>query len=264
MKGIYIPDYNCAFITANKSGSRGIINTLTMFFDYTNINYEKLVGSNYDTKSDVKYYILVRNPIERFFTTYSWLMRDGSKISDTQFDIIENVLEKYNIKTIEDYASNYKNLYDALEFDTHFFEQYFSFIPPPNYKNNGIDISYIELKNTFDSFFNNYEFVHIEKLISITEDYKNSYTLHDDDYSNESTNFMIDLFSEFNELSISQKKLSNIFYTYIIQILDLRHHHKIKTNEYKQKYINVITNKYMHLFKTELMLYGYIDTEKIL
>jgi hypothetical protein len=264
MKGIYIPDYKCAFITANKSGSRGVINTLIMFFEYNNINYEKLVGSNYTTNNDVKYYILVRNPIERFFTTYTWLMRDTSKMCDIEFNLIQNVLKKYNIETIEDYACNYKKLYDELEFDTHFFEQYFSFIPPPNYENNGINISSSELKKIFDLTFNNYEFVHIEKLIDIVENYKNNYTLSDDNYLIDSGQFLIDEFLEFNRLSTFQKKLSNIFYSYIIDVLDLKHHNKIETTKHRKKYINVITKKFIHLFKTELMLYGYIDTEKIL
>jgi hypothetical protein len=264
MKGIYIPDYKCAFITANKSGSRCVINTLIMFFEYNNISYEKLIGSNYNVNFNTKYYILVRNPINRFFTTYSWLMRDISKVSDDEFNIIQNVLKKYNIQTIEDYAINYKKLYDDLEFDTHFFEQYFSFIPPPNYKNNGINISRLELKKMFDFNFKNYEFIQIEKLNDIVEHYKNNYILSDDDYISAPTQFMIDTFSEFNNLTNHQKKLSNIFYNYIMQILDSKHHNKIETQKYKTKYKDIIINKYMHLFKTEMVLYGYKNTPTII
>jgi hypothetical protein len=257
MKGIYIPKYKCAFITGNKSGSRALLNTFVMFFDYIDIEYTQIETSDYIALPDTKYYIMVRNPLERFFTTYNWLMRDTSKKTELEFNKIENVLKKYNIQTIEDYANSYKKLYNELEFDTHLFEQYYSFIPPPHFKNNGIDISYIELKKAFDKKFNNYQFIHIENLLDISETYRNNFSLSDDGYLTNSIGFMIDVFSEFDKLTIEQKKLSNIFYSYIIQILDTRHHSKLKTSEYRENYIGKITNNYMHLFRNELILYGY-------
>ena len=264
MKGIYIPEYKCAFITANKSGSRGLLNTLVMFFEHINITYQYIDSSDYTVLSDTKYYIMVRNPIERFFTTYSWLMRDESKMTKIEIDRIQTILKKYNIQTIEDYAINYKKLYNELQFDTHFFEQYYSFIPAPNYKNNGIGIGRLQLKKLFDSTFNNYEFVHIETLIAICEKYKSNYNLSDDTRLYVYNKFIIDLFPEFINLPITEKKLSNIFYSYIIDILDLRHHHKLQTYEYRNEYIDRITNNYNQLFKNELILYGYEEPPKIL
>lgn len=265
MKGFYIPDYKCAIITANKSGSRGILNTLIMFFDYVGIKYEYLVGSGYTAIPNVKYYLLVRNPIERFFTTYSWLIRDNLQISREDDDIIvKDVLKKYNITTIEDYANNYKKLYQDLQFDTHFFEQFYSFIPPSNHKNNGIDITYDELYQKFNSVFDDYEFIHVETISTICNDYQNNFNLVDNGTTNESNEFMIDVFSEFCNLPIEQKKLSNIFYNYIIQILDSRHHNKIKTKEIRQNYIDTLLRNHIQMFKSELMLYGYVDTPKLL
>lgn len=265
MKGIYISDYKCAIITANKSGSRGILNSLIMFFDYVGIKYEYLVGSGYTAIPNVKYYLLVRNPIERFFTTYSWLMRDNLQISrEDDDDIIKDVLKKYNITTIEDYANNYKKLHQDLQFDTHFFEQFYSFIPPPNHKNNGIDITYNELHQKFNSVFDDYEFIHVETISTICNDYQNNFNLVDNATINESNEFMIDVFSEFCNLPIEQKKLSNIFYNYIIQILDSRHHNKIKTKEIRQTYIDTLLKNHIQMFKSELMLYGYVDTPKLL
>lgn len=258
MKGIYIPEYNCAFITANKSGSRVILNTLSMFCHHSRIKYNMLDSSNYTTIPNVKYYILVRNPIDRFFTTYSWLIRDVSLLGEVGIAQIKNVITKYNIKSIEDYAQNYRKMYDDLEYDSHFIEQYYSFIPPPYHQKSVEDVSELDIANLFDSMYKNYEFIQIEKLSHISGDYKNNFTLYDEPTSQESNfSFIIDLFLEFKSIPIKEKELFNIFYDYITQILDSSHHNKSTTIPIKNEYINTITQNYMHLFKTELKLYGY-------
>jgi hypothetical protein len=258
MKGIYIPDYNCAFVTANKSGSRVILNTIMMFCHHSRIKYNELIDSNYTAIPNVKYYILVRNPIDRFFTTYSWLMRDVSLLGESGISQIKNVIEKYNIKSIDDYARNYRKMYDDLEYDSHFVEQYYSFIPSLYHQKSAEKSSKLDIIKLFDSIYKNYEFIQIETLSQISENYKNNFTLYDETTSQKSDfSFIIDLFSEFKSISIKEKELFNIFYNYITQILDSKHHNKHITNSIKNEYFNTITEKYGHLFKTELKLYGY-------
>ena len=126
------------------------------------------------------------------------------------------------------------------------------------------DITYEELKSNFSSVFDDYEFIHVETISTICNDYQNNFNLVDTATINDSNEYMIDVFSEFSNLPIEQKKLSNIFYNYIIQILDTRHHNKIKTKEIRQNYIDTLLKNHIQMFKSELMLYGYIDTPKLI
>ena len=82
MKGFYCKDLNKAFVTTNKSGSLLILNS---FFEFCKIKKLKCVmlADCYDSiKDTAEFNIFVRNPIDRFITTFYWFLKNHIEAND--------------------------------------------------------------------------------------------------------------------------------------------------------------------------------------
>jgi hypothetical protein len=89
----------------HRSGSRLMLTTLKYFFDIIKMEYEYI--GYYDLLEFTtkykrrKFFILTRDPIERFVSGYTWLKknldkRDGSKVHKRNDSSIERMNKYYN------------------------------------------------------------------------------------------------------------------------------------------------------------------------
>jgi hypothetical protein len=233
MKKFYIPEYKTGFVTINKSGSLQIINTFKLFLDLKGIKYitDEPIGP------DANVFILVRNPIDRFITSYNWFMVNEN---------YNSVRTKYNITDIHMFLTHYKNIVTDINYDTHIAPQYFSLIDSLESDNKYI------LKQIKDRY-KKYQFIHIEDVGDIHNTFLSSYNLINN--FTESVNAtewkcILDLFN-LPDISYKDKILFEMLYSFVKTHLDVNEHHKNSA----KKHTDIAS------LKNDIMSYSYLNKE---
>lgn len=222
MRGFYLPKREIGFIVTHRSGSRLMLTTLKYFFDLANIEYEHIGYYNLQKYANKfkrnKFYILTRNPTDRFLSGYSWLKKNP----DNRY---EEYFENFKIANISDYVKNYKEICLKLP-DAHFLPQTFGILSLKN------DFSFTDFENLnhrieFDEQFYHYKIIHIEDIDKkIKLDSRES-----DVFINNTDNLIIAykatsilLFDDFYDLTEKERILFNHVYVYAKSFLEKNHH----------------------------------------
>ena len=240
MKKFYIPEYKTGFIAINKSGSLQIINTFKLFLDLKGIKYTM----SEPIPSDANVFILVRNPIDRFITSYNWFMVNEN---------YNSIRTKYNITDIYMFLKHYKNILIDINYDTHIAPQSFSLIDALDTNNKYI------LKQIKDRY-KNYQFIHIEDVGNIHTTFLSSYNLIDNFnelINNTEWECILDLFSLI-DISYKDKLLFEMLYSFVKNHLEVNEHHKNSAKyhtDIDSLKIDIMNYNY---FNNELILYNYI------
>jgi hypothetical protein len=252
MYGIFLPDKNLGFIFSHKSGSRLFLNTLKSFFELVKYRYFLMDKDNQENHLEMnqkaKFYILTRNPIDRFLSGYNWLNKILIKSKDEDFLEYYN---KKNLKSIDSYINNYVELCEKFP-DPHYYPQTFSALNK-NYSDSFFNGDF-NLRKEFDKRFYSYKIINIEDienkikkdmelssllLDEVTEIYRHQYQT-------------INIFEDFYDLGPLERSQFNFSYFYIKNMLNIQHHLNIKQNI---TYENV--DKIKNLFFNEISFFGY-------
>ena len=252
MRGIYLPTFNIGFIFTHKSGLRLLSTTLKYFLEMNNIPYEFIPFSQFfifaEKNKKTKFYILTRNPIDRFLSGYSWLKKNPNNQFDKYF-------KTFKLDTIEEYVENYVEMCSQCP-DSHFLPQTYGILSVDYEEENFTYIENINYRNEFDKRFYHYQIIHIEEIHKKhLEDIDTS--LHCFVKESGGTIFdyrgsVTDLFYEFFDMSSTNKVKFNLCYEYAHSMLEKNHHiHESfdLTDDVKNK-INTILSK-------ETMFLGY-------
>lgn len=254
MKGIYLKDTNVAMQFTNKSGSLLLLNTFIQFCKLYNISYTHssiLNGTENDFNKDTKFYIFTRNPIDRFLTSYNWFKNESD--SNNNVNLLKR---KYSINNVTDFIKHYDTIMYQVE-DTHYQPQLFQIL---EYNTYPFTLTFPIINEKLKNRFNQYQFIKVEDLTDKIATFADTYYyVHgeqkyvDYDYSGL---LILDLISEFSELSYEQKIQFNLIYLAMKAILDAKHHKIEERLKIKTKTIIENINS-IPIFKLEILLYDY-------
>jgi hypothetical protein len=252
VRGIYLPKRNVGFIMTHRSGSRLMLTTLKYFFDIIEMEYEYI--GYYDLLEFTtkykrrKFFILTRDPIERFVSGYTWLKKNLDKRYLDYF-------KKFNVNTISDYVTNYVEICDKLP-DAHFLPQTHGILSLDPEEVDFEGFKELNFRKSFDELFYHYKIIHLEdfekaskkdKLQSTLEHVENS-----DGLINLYSNEMLHIFDEFYDLTNHEKLAFNFSYDYSKRLLD-ENHHINKREELSPSDLLTLND----IFKKEYLFYGY-------
>jgi len=250
MKTFYIPKFNIGFKVPNKSGSLQIINTFKLFLDLKSIPY---TTESY-IPNEAKLFILVRNPIDRFITTYNWFMVK---------DLYSDLKKELNITCVDDFIKKYDEILNKINHDTHIAPQIFSL-------SNRITIlktSKKDLEKEIAFMYENidYEFIHMEKIAEIHDEFMKTYEpVHQ---TNSVTNISVDgkcilnLFSS-DIFSGNDKFMFEVLYEFSKSLLNTHKHHKHSSQNINNIIEFVTKILKIEILQDELELYGYVTKDK--
>lgn len=237
---------------SHRSGSRLMLSTLKYFFDFADINYkyidyeETIEYTNRFKKT--KFYIITRQPIERFLSGFSWLVKN---INNEEYSFY---IEKYKLETISDFVKNYELIMKEAP-NAHFLPQTYGLLSLEN--NFGInEFKNLNFRRRFDETYYDYKIIHLEDIDQlISQDLKTS-----EKTALENTNGLIIGFKSvalriFDHFFDSNENLRNKFLSaYLMSKNYLNKNHNtnmeilMQTSDYQ--YL-------MDLFYDEIVFYGY-------
>lgn len=258
MKGFYCKDLNKAFVTTNKSGSLLILNS---FFEFCKIKKLKCVmlADCYDSiKDTAEFNIFVRNPIDRFITTFYWFLKNHNEA----IDIFGNkpIEELFTINNFVYFVENYKSIIEKTNYNFHITSQKFHILETNNVNislNQEISDSLIKEK------YPNYNILKIEEFESelnrIVLDAHDSFLWDIKDMDSEYSYEVKTHIPIIKELDINDIKLLYSCFLVSEKYLNKRHHNKklLKLNRNTQELV-------YNFLIDELQLYGYDTLKTIL
>lgn len=252
VRGIYLPKRNVGFIMTHRSGSRLMLTTLKYFFDIIKMEYEYI--GYYDLLEFTtkykrrKFFILTRDPIERFVSGYTWLKKNLDKRYLEYF-------KTFNVNTISDYVTNYVEICDKLP-DPHFLPQTHGILSLNTDEIDFEGFQELNFRKSFDEIFYHYKIVHVEDIdVASKKDELGSTSKHvenSDGLINLYSNEMLHIFDEFYDLTDEEKIAFNFSYNYSKRLLDGFHH--INKREELTETDFLLLND---IFKKEYLFYGY-------
>lgn len=235
MEFLNIKEKDLSIIIPLKNGHTLLYTTFIHLFKHLNIEVK---FENEPNKVLSNSYIFVRNPIDRFFSSYFWL-EYMSKIGDEGYrDGIINCMELTRVSNIDSYIRNYSNFINKCN-DFHYIPQSSQILYNDKkiLKEEIIDTQF-DLKSLYEYKFGlNYNIFKIEEINKNIK--KNTSSLIDknigfDDKSN-SIGFNMDKFSFLEDFSSEVSFLFTTFYSYFKNIYESTTHHK------NIDYVNKIT-----------------------
>ena len=114
-----IKEKDLSIIIPYKNGHTLLYNTFVHLFNHLNIEFEmesdvtKILGNSY---------IFVRNPVDRFFSSYFFMEYVSRFGTEGHSDDVRRLVESTNIRDINTYIRNY-NMFLSMCDDTHFIPQ---------------------------------------------------------------------------------------------------------------------------------------------
>lgn len=232
-----------------KSGHRLMFSVFKELFNNFNIDYK--ISSSTDILS--KNIIFVRNPIDRFFSSYFWLdsLNESPEIS--------KILKKYKIVDLSSFIDVYEEFSLQVN-DFHYSPQSQEILTKNISLFNKINYKVL-YDNTYPLGYEIYKIEDLDKMVfdsckwaTINENFgflstHNTKTIFDSRYYSKYSflNFLSDL--------DSVNVFFNLYYIYFKSVYDYSKHHQDK------KYKNIITNsnyeKVYNMFNDELIFFGY-------
>jgi hypothetical protein len=269
MKHMNVPEYNVSFIAPHKSGNTILYSTLVDILKLNSIEYNFL-----NDKLEKDCFLFVRNPIDRFFSSYDWYVKlkrlhDLDMLKDLSDDDLKQtkssleVFENLEIDSLSKFIEKYE-LFINNSIDTHFLPQS-SFFFKRSTNNEMVGNLNFNFRIEYDRRFenHNYKFFRMEdindiikfnKNLSISSDFKNYGVLNKTDFK--SFYFLKDFSKTINNLFM-------IFHTYHKDSLSEYHHSK-NPNYY---YGEITLNEYLtvcEIFRKECLFFGYDDIPNLL
>ena len=256
MKILNIKDKDLSIIIPYKNGHTLLYTTFTHLFKHLNIEFEmegdvsKFLGNSY---------IFVRNPIDRFFSSYffmEFVSKLGTGIFSKRVKHLVNYSKIYNINGfIKDY-DNFINMCD----DTHFIPQSSQILYingevllKKEIINSEIDINLL-YENKFEK---NYKIFKIEDIDKIIQENTLNLISKDIGFSDNFNSIAFDVDNKFDFLSDFPNEINflfSTFYFYFKNLYKMSSHHKnvnyvdkITLEEYKK--VCKITNNEYNFFK---------------
>jgi hypothetical protein len=259
-----VPEYNTSFIAPHKSGNTILYSTLVDIFKLNSIEYNFL-----NDKLEKDCFLFVRNPVDRFFSSYNWYVKlkglgDLNMLTNLSNDDLEltkaslEVFENLEIDSLSKFIEKYE-LFINNSIDTHFLPQtsFFFKTLSNNEMIGNLNFNFrIEYDRRFEN--HNYKFFRMEdindiinfnKNLSIYSDLKKFGVLGQTDYKS------------FYFLKDFPKTVSNlfmVFHTYFKDSLSEYHHSKNPNYYYEE----ITLNEYLavcEIFKKECLFFGYDD-----
>ena len=243
---------NTSLVIPFKSGHSVLYATFLNLFKVMNIDYEVINDPSNKMKN---VFIFTRNPIDRFFSGYFWLIS-----SDKEYDSLN---EKYNISNLQSYISNYLRFINN-ENDLHYLPQS-SQILAKNVKAPFEVNLFMNYRKKYDECFQgNYKIFRIEDITSVVNsNYDNMVSKKVGVYPKvkliEDVEFKKFPFLEMFSVDINLLFMS--FYEMFMKYNELTFHHK-KTNYYNKVSLQEY-NQVFNYFQHELNWFGYEKDDEI-
>ena len=249
-----IKEKDLSIIIPLKNGHTLLYVTFVHLFKHLNIEVET---KPIEILNNV--HIFVRNPIDRFFSSYYWLDYMTKVGSEDYKNNLITLLKKTNISDIDSYINQYRNFLIECD-DFHYIPQSSQIlynIKNKTYKNELIDIQ-TDLKLLYDEIFGlNYKIFKIENINKIIE--RNTSTLIKKnigfDRNFETPAFNLNKFDFLEDYPNEVSFLFSTFYEYFKSIYVKTNHHK--NIDYTNK-INLYQYKLVcSLAENERTFFGY-------
>jgi hypothetical protein len=246
MEFLNVKEKNLSIIVPFKSGHTLLRTTFIHLFKHLNIDVELEFNPNNFLEN---VYIFVRNPIDRFFSSYFWL-----------YYMLNDDKESINISN---YIRNYENFLEKTE-DSHFITQstYILYNYEKLLKNEIIN-NEIQIKSLYENKFGtNYKIFKIEDIDKIIDESKQNLISKNVGFENkfEALAFNMDKFNFLETLPNESSFLFTTFYLFFKNLYQTSTHHK------NISYVDKVTlqeyQKVSKITKNEYDFFGY--DEKII
>jgi hypothetical protein len=243
---INLTKQNTSLVIPFKSGHSVLYATFLNLFKVMNIDYE-IVNDPSNKMENV--FIFTRNPIERFFSGYFWLIS-----SDKEY---ESLNEKYNIPNLQSYISNYLRFINN-EVNLHYLPQSAQILTKDLGSPLDVNLFMNHRKKYDDCFRGNYKIFRIEDITSVVNsNYDNMIAKKVGIYPKvkliEDVEFKKFPFLEMFSVDVNLLFMS--FYEMFMKYNELSYHHK-NTNYYSQVSLQEY-NQVFNYFQYELNWFGY-------
>lgn len=252
MRGLFLPKENIGFIMSHRSGSRLILSSLKYFFDFSNIKYEYIdyhrVNDYTNKYNKSKFYIITRQPLERFLSGFSWLMKN---INNDEYSFY---FEKYKLETISDFVINYETIMKE-DPNAHFLPQTYGILSLVNTFDLN-EFKTFNFRRRFDEMFYDYKIIHLEDIDQLVlEDLKMSVKNTVKDTNGLIAEFKSVALRIFDHFYDSDETLRNKFlFSYLMCKNHLEKNHNVNHK------ILIQSSDYQYLtdfFYDEVVFYGY-------
>jgi hypothetical protein len=249
-----VKEKDLSIIIPYKNGHTLLYNTFVHLFNHLNIEFE-MKGDV--TKILSNSYIFVRNPIDRFFSSYFFMEYVSRFGTEGHSDDVKRLVESTNIRDINTYIRNY-NMFLSMCDDTHFIPQSSQIL----YNNQQIFLKNEIINDEIDmnllyenKFGKNYKIFKIEDIDEVIKE--NTLNLisknigSDDRFNSIAFNTFKCEFEFLNDFSIDSNFLFTTFYFYFKNLHQTSKHHKnvnyiekITLDEYR-KVCEITKNEYL-------------------
>ena len=204
-------------------------------------------------------HIFVRNPIDRFFSSYYWLEHTSKLPTDIYNQSVVDIIKRANIYNLSDYIKNYDIFIDICN-DYHFIPQSSQILQ------NKIITNQADIKLLYENKFGpNYRFFKIEDIDTIIE--KNTKNLLSKnivfDLNLVTNTFNINKFDFLNDFPNEVSFLFMTFYFYFKNLIEYPLYHKHhKHINYIEKITSQEYSMVCKITKNECDFFGY--NEKVI
>jgi hypothetical protein len=258
MKGFYIEELNKAVVTTNKSGSLLILNSFFEFCKIKKLKYVMLDDCYDSIKDTAEFNIFVRNPIDRFITTFYWFLKNHTEATD----IFGNkpIDKLFTINNFVYFFENYFDIIRQTNYDFHIAPQKFHLLETSNdniFVNQKITDSLIKKK------YPNYNIVQIEEFEKkVSNIILNDHQTFLWDIKDININYSFEIntnISIIKDLKINDIKLLYSCFLLSEKYLNMKHHNKPSL-----KLTRNIEKSLHKLFADEIKIYGYPNIKSLL
>lgn len=261
---INTPEYETSFFVPFKSGNLVMYSALIEVFKLNNIDYAIIEKTDHEQKNC---YLFVRNPLERFFSSYKWYDKikkeyEQNLTNNTSIKDHKNIIDLFKnnyVNSLSDYIKMYKRFINNCV-DFHYLPQTSFFITQT--KDNGVraNLNFNFRKEYDDRFkYNNYKIFRVEEImetIKINNEFLNASAFNFPYIQNETlSNKEIKKFLFLKDFPDNVHYQFMVFYSYFMSYYDTVHHNK-NIDYYDTISVDEYRNAYEVFFK-EMLFLGY-------
>jgi hypothetical protein len=255
MNILNVKDKNLSIIIPFKNGHTLLQTTFIHLFKHLNIEIElendqnKILGNSY---------IFVRNPIDRFFSSYHWLKFMSEVGVDIYKESINGYMKSAGVYDISSYIKNYSIFLDKC-YDTHYIPQSSQILYDNKImlKNEIID-NQINIKSLYEhKFGSNYKIIKIEEVNKIIENNTLNLVSKNIGFHRnlDTIGFNIDKFDFLDNFPNEVSFLFTTFYFYFKNLFETSSHHK-HANYFREITLSEYRN-ICQITKNEFDFFGY-------